>query len=357
MNESEKFMKKYKALLSLSTLIMIVNLLVGCQSEVKQDYWTKTQSIIEDIVGSGQTYEEGPWNFFISLENASKDKDRRDIKISKTLIDKKELTETTSLYFNHQGNAEHVIYVYEKIIETPAKQTNGPTGSIAYNIMLTSQGKEFKNYTIDYREITYTNGNYVDEKSAKGNITIDQKNQILYDAVPMLTEAMIALDGMIHDFEQEYKIDLEKNGFVNVPKRCKALSDFNDDINSDQDEESFDFRDYYSNIAYTATGHPYTYNLRVNKEENTGKFRKYDIDNSRYIEQYDVKLMENKESGYYDMVMIMGDQLIQKVVFLDEIAYVYPATYTDEQMKVDIETNEGKNASVILDHKELPSEL
>lgn len=206
------------------------------------------------------------------------------------------------------------------------------------------------NYALEYSAERYVNNKVINSDIKNGRLILEGEDKATYLSVPLLKEGITSIEKTITDFENEFDINLEEYGFVNIAKACKNEG-FEKQINiaDDTSENSIDF---YSDIDYTASGHSYFWNLNYEDGYKNVLFRKCDVDVLSYIENYNVTLEEVEPDKFYDMLMSNGD-LIQRVAFYEDNILIYSSEFTYEQIENDLINNKGMEAEVILGNKEI----
>ena len=278
------------------------------------DFWQATVQAVERK-SDDNSYNEGKWDIGIEISDDS----HKSITIREIFQeDNQKIRVMYSL--QNQNNKKTISYIYEKTVNNDC-----------YKLNISSTDKAYLNYETIYSV------NYKEE--AKGQMTV-KNNQLSFDTIDMLEEAMTAFITLLDDFQNEFNIDYSQYDFVNLPELSKN-ADFNSrDINKEIDTSI----DYYSDVYYNAKGYTLQDFLKIDKEGNTAQYGVYNLDRKSNDTNETVTLEKRTHENCYNIVQRNDPDNYLAVYFYNDDAYIYLQNISDDKMLDDITNHNAKQA-------------
>ncbi|MCD8028606.1 MAG: hypothetical protein LUF02_08115 [Erysipelotrichaceae bacterium] len=176
-------------------------------------------------------------------------------------------------------------------------------------------------------------------------LNISTTNEITYDNVPLLNDAMNSFYNLINDFQEDFNIDYSSyDDFVNLPELSQNL-----DIPSidNVSEETSTTIDYYGEEYYNAKGYTMMRFLRVSKDYTTVEFGTY-CKEQNYSDSSTMTLEARSIDNCYNMVPKNDPDVYYSVYLDDTVAYVYLQSDSDDYIQNDVINNSGSDAHFTL---------
>ena len=302
---------------------------MSCSNKNNTDFWHLTIEATEKNPTSS--------NFEIALQDASitKDKEHRSLRITK-YVDNNRITYalnnygTKSISYTYESETKEAYPTYNKISK--------------HKVSLQSIDDAFKEYSLIYIETIYHDQNFIENKQIQGNIQIVNKNDVIYDNVPYLQEAVQAFALLLNEFQKEYKIEYKNTNFIPVIEYLnkQSIPKYENNVSA--------FLEYHSKERINAKGYRLTTIITLNKDNNTLQFKEYCHEQAAYTFNYTTSLQARSIENLYDM--ILNDPTIAYAIYInDNSLYLYTQTMSDQDIYNDILNNNGTNASLHLSKK------
>lgn len=297
-------------------------LLTGCSEKSKKsssiDFWQATIQAVEKKTDDN-SYSDEKWNIGIEIS----DDPHKSITIREIF---QEEHQKIRVMFSLQNlnNEKTISYIYEKTVNNDCYQLN-----------ISSTDETYLNYKTSY--------SINNKEEEKGQMTV-KNNQLEFDNIDMLEEAMSAFITLLDDFQSEFDIDYSQYDFVNLPELSKNI-DFN---SQDTDEEVYTSTDYYSDVYYNARGYTLQDFLKIDKEGDSVQYGVYNLDRETNDTNETVTLEKRTHENCYNIVQKNDPDYYIAVYFYHDYAYIYLQSMNDDDMLNDIKNNNAQQARVIL---------
>lgn len=307
-------------------------------------YWADTVKLVDKVSKEDVGYLKDGWAMYVggkSPEDATV-KTKRDVSVAQTK-DTKQGQQIAGFSFHDTGFGTFVIsfsYYKEMVSDTG--------GSLSYSVKIDNYDEVNQRYRAIYT--LEADGKEVDHQVEILDLT---SNEQTYEVVPKLNEAFTAIDTLLSDFKDEFDIDLEAEGLFNVARAGLDMNMIDQEITIEDPVVVDDGKiHYYSDVDVTASGHSYAWEISYVGNYEHVVFAQYDISSKAYAQRYDVTLeADNTNANLY--MMKLRKQVIQKVMIVNNVIYVYDPEIATDEMINDVNKNKGQHAVVILTDKEL----
>lgn len=320
----------------LLSVIMVLGI-TGCSNKKERniDFWTATINILEDKL-ENNNYNKGHWQIGVQDKSQVEDDEHRSLTV-REIFEDENLTKTTMLSLQNLNNKKTISYIYKKSQIENNKRYD-------HTVTIKSVDESYHEYEITYSYEEYQSQIYHDGYEAKGELKIGNDNEITYDNIPLLKEAMDAYLTLINDFQQEFNLDYREYDFVNLPELSKDLDISALDYIS---EETSTTTDYYSEIEINAKGFSLITFLKINKDFSSADFGIYNIERKGFEFNATVTFEKRKIDSCYNIIQGNDPDGNYAVYFNNDTAYVYLQSITDQEIIDDIQ-NQGTKTIYIL---------
>lgn len=332
----ELSMKFIKSILLCVTLILSLTACSNTKENKDMDFWEATINVLKDKLERNQ-YHEGNWQ--IGVEDLSTAEDESHRSLSIRLINESETTTETSVFsLQNRDDKKKIQYIY-KISEV--------VGNYQYDqsLTLSSTDDEYKTYQMDYTYQEFRYDNYFDGKEATSTLVINENNTITYDNISLLNETMAHCLDLLEQFQKEFKINYQDYDFVSLPELCK---DIEIPVMNNLDNELSSTLEFYSEVTYNARGHSIVDCLSVNKDYTSAKWSVYNIGRRTYDSSIENTLEQRNIENCYNLISQYDTDVSYAVYFLEESAYLYPQSVSDQEIENDVINQSGSKAIKIL---------
>ena len=309
-------------------IFLITILLVGCSNNQNSDFWASTITALEN-----NTTNEA-WEIGLQDTSLVEDKEHRSVRITRNDSNNNRIT-----YALQNNTEKYITYIYET-----TSRISQPTYTeiTKHTITIQSTDALYKNYSIFYSAQIYHDNAYFDTKTLKGYIKIVNESDVIYDNVPYLKECVEAIDLMLNDFQNDYKIDYSQSDFVPVIQYLKKAN-----IPTYEKSMNTSFLEYYSEERISAKGYRMVTFIRVDESMNSMQYGEYCYEQAAYTFNYNVSLEKRNIDKLYNM--LLNDPENPLAVYIDEDkSYFYSQTLSDTDIYNDIYSNNANKASLIL---------
>lgn len=321
----------------LASLITIL-VFTGCSNkkEDSYDFWKETILVLEDKL-ENNSYDQGNWQIGVEDKSMAEDKDYRGITIRQIYNEDENTSKTIMFSLQNRNNQKEISYIYK---------TNEAEDEKEYEktLKISTSDESFKQYDVSYSYQENRNGNYFDNKDAKGRLVIEDNNEITYDTMPLMGEAMENYRHLLRDFQKEFNINYKDYTFVNLPEVAKNTDFPTTDSITKETELTIT---YNSEPHYNAKGYSIITFIEVDKDFISAQFGKYNKEQRGYESNMTVKLEKRSIENCYNILQNDPD-ISYAVYFTVDTAYLYLQATSDLEIENDVMNQAGSNAEVIL---------
>lgn len=308
-------------------LFLITLLLIGCNKEINNDFWITTLQALET------SNVNSSWEIGIQDASFVEDKDHRSVRITK----QNENSRVTYALQNY--NEKYISYTYEttsKISHTTYTET------IDYSIVIKSIDTSYKTYSISYIAYIYHDNAYFDTKQYNGTIQLVNDKDIIYDNVPYLKESIEAFYTLLETFQKDFNIEYSQTDYVPI---ISYMYDSN--IPEYEENATSSLLEYYSEERISAKGYRMITFVKLDKTANTLQYGEYCYEQNAYSFNYYLPLQERELNNLYNLVL-NDAQTPYALYICEDKAYLYPQSFSDQEIYNDIYENNANNASLLL---------
>lgn len=313
---------------------LMMMLITSCSNQKSEDFWSATLNTLEDKLESNQ-YDKGDWQIGVEDKSTAKDESHRNLTIRK--INEQDTSSETSIFSLQNNDKKEIHYIYKKSETKAENQYN-------YTVNIVSNDEDYKHYNITYTYEEYRNNNYFDGSEATGKLSVSKDNEVSYDNVPMLKEAMQSCLSLMDDFQKTFDIQYSDYQFTSLPALMKDVDIPHLDAIS---EETASEIHYYSEPRINAKGFSLVTSLSVDKAYSEVELGIYNVERKGYDSTQTITLEKRGIDHCYNLIQSDPD-VSYAVYFMDEDAYLYLQSMSDEEIETDITTQGASRASVSL---------
>ncbi|WP_028043109.1 hypothetical protein [Candidatus Stoquefichus massiliensis] len=317
--------------------LFLIVIMIGCKEKTVNnlDFWSATLQAL-DLKLENNRYVKGNWDIQVQDQSQAEDESHRSLLIRQVHTNK-DIKETITYSLQNNDRKKQISYIY---VKSETNQEN----RYDYTVELQSIDESYQSYKITYQYEKYQSGNYKDGKEANGKLMIHNDDQIQYDNVPLLKEAISAYLSLLNDFQKEFDIHYQDYDFINLPELVNRLDI--PELKTVSEEASLT-TDYYEQVHINAKGFQLISFLKVNKDITSAQFGTYNVEREDYESNVTVTLEKRDIENCYDIIQKNDPDVNYAVYFDKEAAYVYLQSFTDQEIKDD-SVDQASKASFIL---------
>lgn len=215
---------------------------------------------------------------------------------------------------------------------------------------------DLRTYEVETTTSTYEDNKCINIVSESGTIALNDWDTVTYDDIASLKESSIAINRFLESFLLNFKLDLRKYNFYNMPALLSnelSTSYFSELSEFDATKE---IREYYSKIQLGAKGLRYYYYLEAETIPGLAEFGKFDVNRDEDTSHDNVIIEASEISHCYKMTTSSGHLIKYLYIRNDGIAYVYDLDIGEPaHVEADIMVFDGASAYMVLGLRERPA--
>ncbi len=327
--------KKYIVLVVIAILVVVsLIIFIPKEKETKNDnydFWKETYDVLAKRT-DGLHYEKMPWKIGLQDRKYAEEAEYPDFFIQ--YEEEEENRQTASiLSMNHDLQKKTIKFTYE------VKEFEGEELKTEKEFVIQSTDYSARQFKTIYSVYEYLNGTFDRSETQEGYLNF-HGNEVDFVELPLMKEALKHFESLIEKIEKEFDISYEETNFVNVAALCEGI-EFSEEI-----PEEIQTQDYFSEVHYNAKGYGIVTFLMVDTNGVTASYGTYDVTRQGYGFRYDMNLIPRETENCFNLET-PADIEKEMVYFDGDIAYIYPASLTDEEILSDVGQGAKQAVSVL----------